>query len=60
MSQNGPGMQLNELHSFVSSHCPVELHGRSLTAEDTLSFVKTLLPRAFHVDAEEDELYSFM
>ena len=52
-------MKLDDLHQFITENCPVDLQGRKLNRQDTLSFIQDVLPRAVPVtdQATDDQLY---
>ena len=53
------GMPLEDLHNFIRKN--FEFPGRILTAHDTLSYAKSILPRAVPdiKETEDHQMYTF-
>jgi len=49
------GLKLEVLHDFITTNYTVNLQGRCLTAHDTLSYVRAILPRAVPDFEETDD-----
>jgi len=53
------GTPLKELRQFITTRCPVDLQGISLTAEECHMFLQRSFPTAVKHDSGEENLYPF-
>ena len=53
------GTPLKELCQFITTRCPVDLRGISLTAEECHMFLQRSFPTAVKHDSGEENLYPF-